>query len=217
MRSVLVPAAVIAVVMLTGCTSSPPADTTGSEPPSPPAETAEAVGAGTVQGPSSIAGLIPEPSTVDGSVFEIGNVQAHQIGVLIGFIADYNRGDVGAVMARLAPDARWSDCDYAIGEEVQFDEVDEIRTWLTSRAELNDTMRIASVDNGNEGQFVVLGVSLVARENDALREGGFVNGVRPELGAVVQFTDQLAISSFTAGGPPPHCDPEAGMVGVPIG
>lgn len=216
-RNVVIACLVLVGLVAAGCTSpDQDAEATSAPPASADATGGEGTGGEGTGAPPSAAGTPPvavEPSEADGGTFVVGRVQAAQIHALTAMIADYNAGNVDAVLRRLDPEARWIDCDYATGETVESVGLVEIRDWLWSRADVHDAMTIDSFSNSNAGNLTAVGVDLSSRENDDLRERGFDLGIRPMLGSVAHFNERIEIT--LVGGGPATCDP--GGVGVDIG
>lgn len=194
------------ISILTGCRSSPPIQVAAqSSTQSTPVSTIPSISA------SPIAILSPSQAEND-NTFRVNGQQAQQVAVLVNLIQAYNAGQMDNVMAFIADDAGWSDCDYQAGKAVEFRGKDKVAAWLQQRRDDHDQLEIGSIQNDNPSANQVVGLTFAHRGSDTLRQRGFTNGIEPQLSAKVIFTTTpiriIQFANGPIGGSPDVCQPK---------
>jgi len=128
-------------------------------------------------------------------------VQSRAVRLATALLDAYNRGDQPGVLALLAPEAVWSDCDYRSSTVVQWRGSIEIGRWLTRAFADHDRLVLSRIDVGEPKDGVVaVGLSYRLRTSEALRVVGAAGGIEPPVATkVVCSLTPLRVMVFANG------------------
>lgn len=131
-------------------------------------------------------------------------------GVVATMLRAYNAGRLDDVLAQLDDDIGWSDCDYRVGEAVNFRGKPRVADWLRQRIADHDQLEVQLIEEP-AGDPPVGAVTYRKRTSDTLRALGFPDGITPKTGTKVFLTaggDRIQIfANGPAGGSPVACRP----------
>jgi hypothetical protein len=130
--------------------------------------------------------------------------------VIKAFVDAYNAGRLQDALDLFTADGLVSDCNYRPVSVVQIKGEEAIRQWLYERIADHDHLVIDQAYN-TSGDPRVLGVSWRSRSSKTLSRLGFRDGIRPQLGAKVIFSeahDRIQVfANGPVGGPLSSCQP----------